>query len=141
LHLAARHGNLNIVKLLLPHYSNPLTFRDGRKRNALHLAVRFASLDMIELICNHIRATNHLDNCLAKGETRAESGQRCSCHLVYPHLDDTEGHGYTALHIGVDRGFHSAVSLLLHCSKSIADTPLPSNRITPELLLLMPGRM
>jgi ankyrin repeat protein len=90
---------------------------------------------MIKLICNHIRATNHLANCLVKGETGTESDQRCSCPSVYPRLDDTDVQSYTALHIGAFYGFHSAVSLLLHYSKSIADTPMSRETISTKLLL------
>jgi ankyrin repeat protein len=134
LHLAARHEKTNIVKLLLPHYSDPLAFKSSNKRNALHLAVKYARLDMVELICNHIRVIEHDKNCGFKGEAVPKSGPCCSCPAIYPHLEDADRSGHTALHLGVISQKPQAVAFLLRCSKSLADTPMLNYVLTPKEL-------
>jgi hypothetical protein len=118
----------------LPHYSDPLAFTSSNIRNALHLAVIFAQFDMVELICNHIRVIEHVKNCGIKGEAIPKSGPPCSCPAIYPHLEDADRIGFTALHLGVKVGKPQAVAFLLRCSKSLADMPMLTDVLTPKIL-------
>jgi ankyrin repeat protein len=108
----------------LPQYPDPLAFKDSEKRNALHLAALFAGVDMVELICNHIRVIEHVKNCGVKCEAIPKSGPRCSCPAIYPYLERADRLGYTALHFGVINQNPEAVAFLLRCSRSIADWPM-----------------
>jgi ankyrin repeat protein len=108
----------------LPHYPDPLAFIDRQRENALHLAVRFAKVDMVELICNHIRIIKHFGFCTIRNKTGARSGPSCLCPIVYPRLEDADRSGYTALHLGVMYQNPKAGSFLLQCSKLLADLPM-----------------
>jgi ankyrin repeat protein len=119
----------------LPHYSDPLAVKSSRKRNALHWAATFAGVGMVELICNHIRVIEHDKNCAVKGEAVPKSGPCCSCPAIYPHLEDADSSGNTALHLGVINQKSEAVAVMLRCSKSLADTPLLFSLLTPKILL------
>lgn len=89
---------------------------------------------MVELICNHIRIIEHVKNCGVKGEAIPKSGPACSCPAIYPHLEDADDTGYTALHLGVWYKQPQAVAFLLRCSKSLADMPMLTNVLTPKIL-------
>lgn len=118
----------------MPHYSDPLAFKDRQGRNALHWAVTIVGLDMVELICDHIRIIEHVKNCSVNGEATPKSGPCCSCPAIYPRLEDTDISGYTALHIGVNHRNTEAMAFLLRCSKSLADMPMLTYALTPEML-------
>jgi hypothetical protein len=89
---------------------------------------------MVELICNHIRVIEHDKNCGVKGEAVPKSGPPCSCPAIYPHLEDADTTGYTALHLGVINHKLQAVAFLLRCSKSLADMPMLNYVLTPKNL-------
>jgi ankyrin repeat protein len=137
LHKAARNGKRELVKLLLPYYSDPLIFRNRVRQNPLHLAVRIDSIDIVELICNHIRVTNHLDDCHIKDKTKARSSERCTCPEAYPRLDDIDRRGFTAVHIALINNLPTCLSFMLRCSSSSANTPFP--KITTERLIHAKG--
>ena len=78
---------------------------------------------MVELMCNHIRVIEHVKNCSVKGEAIPKSGPCCSCPAIYPHLEDADRSGHSALRLGVKYKNPQAVAFLLRCSKSLADMP------------------
>jgi ankyrin repeat protein len=135
LHQAVRYGKTQVVKLLLPYYSDPLSFQDCEQQNALHLAARYGRVSAVELICSYIRVTNHVNDCLVENDINAISDQSCSCPVTYPRLEDLAFDGWTALHHGVVSSVPLVVRFLLNCSKSIVETPLPWETTTSENLL------
>jgi ankyrin repeat protein len=98
------------------------------------LAATFAGVDVVELICNHIRVIEHVKNCGVKGEAIPKSGPPCSCPAIYPHLEDADISGDTALHLGVMQQKLEAVAFLLRCSKSLANIPMLNHVLTPKEL-------
>jgi hypothetical protein len=84
----------------------------------------FTRVDIVEFICNHIRVIEHVKNCGVKGEAIPKSGPCCSCPAIYPHLEDGDNYGLTALHLGVRNSNPQVVAFLLRCSKSLADMPM-----------------
>jgi ankyrin repeat protein len=137
LHLAVRHRKPEMFQLLLPYYSDPMSFRDGQKRNILHLAVRYGTLNMVEIVCNHLRLVQHHKNCLIKNQEEETSDQRCLCPATYRHFRDVNVHGDTAFRTGLYCGRQNVVTLLLHCMPSLVEDPFRpvSEVLTPQLLL------
>ncbi|KAE9369650.1 ankyrin [Stipitochalara longipes BDJ] len=137
LHRAIRYDKPKIVKLLLPYYSDPMSFRDGQMRNIIHLAVEYCTIDMVEIICSHIRVIEHYKDCPIKDEEKAASDQRCPCPATYPHFDDVDILGDTAFHVGLILGHKRIVALLLQYQESVVEVPLRRTTYgnTPEILL------
>lgn len=132
---AARYDQAKVVELLFPYYTDPLSYHETNLRNVLHLAVMFGSIDIVKIICNHIRVTNHVTECIIKDKTLTGSVHGCTCPVHYPLIEQEDVLGYTALHVGVQFNRPEAVSFLLQCSKSLADTPFTRKRISPDRLV------
>ena len=89
---------------------------------------------MVDLICTHIRVIEHVKNCGIKGEAIPKSGPPCSCPAIYPHLEDADRSGDTALGLSVMCGTAEVVAFLLRCSKPLADMPMLTCKLAPKNL-------
>jgi ankyrin repeat protein len=104
----------------------------------MHLAALHDRCEIVELFCNHIKRIEHSEDCsLTGGETNVSSPQ-CSCPTIFPHLNDEDACGDTALHIAIVENRPRIVSILLRFSKSIADTPMNHYGTKTEVLLKKP---
>ena len=119
----------------MPYYSDPLALLERQRRNALHLAVHFDRIDIIELICRYIKKSRHFTGCRAEDDEQTNVGEGCDCPIYYPHLEDIDAFGDTALQMGVIGPFRQAVSTLLQFSLPQLDTPMRKEKLTPEFLI------
>jgi ankyrin repeat protein len=134
LHRACRYGNVSIVKLLLPHYPDPLEYTDNQGRNALHLALYYKQAEATEAICKHIQTIKHVEDCSAKSSEGGTSSRECSCPATYPHLEDEDFRGHTALQLGLHGHRHGALSALIRFATPNLDVPTRMPKITSTLL-------
>jgi ankyrin repeat protein len=132
LHRACRYGTNSIVELLLPHYPDPLKYKEVQGRNALHLAVYYGQGKAAEAICRYIRTIKHVEDCSSKNFARGTSSLECSCPATYPHLEDEDCCGRTALQLGLNSS--RVLSALIRFATPNLDVPTRMATITSPLL-------
>jgi ankyrin repeat protein len=132
LHRACRYGNFKNVRLLLPHYPDPLEYTDTQGRNALHLALLHGRAKTTEAICRHIQTIKHVEDCSARSSKEGTSSPECSCPATYPHLEDEDLHGCTALQLGLNSP--RALSALIRFATPNLDVPTRIGAITSTVL-------
>lgn len=136
MHCAVKHDRENIAKVLLAQEPNPLLHLNRNRENILHEAVMHENTGIINLILDHIRTTEHEQDCSNAGEKASDVPHRCDCPITYPGIDAEDNRGLNPLQLAITRVALTIVSLLLPFFPSGVNAPRMACRWSNKALHL-----
>jgi ankyrin repeat protein len=117
LHRAVRYDRAEITKILLARQHDPLMPWSQFRQTILHIAVLRENVGITKLILDHIRTTEHRQDC----SNSVDLSHNCDCPVVYPNIDVQDVKGDSALQLAINYECAPLVALLLRFSPSEVD--------------------
>jgi ankyrin repeat protein len=154
LHLAAHHGNIEIIKYLIGRYAN-LNVKDAKNNTPAHVAAIHDQKEALQLLLDG-GANRSLKNndaltpeaagflmpayqAILKGNSRLLGRLLTRSQNLYPRINDQDDHGNTLLHYAAIKGDKYCVRVLI----KLEVNRLLSNKMgeTPGLLAARSGNV